>query len=172
MRDRAGGAPMPTDTQVQALTADVVAILERVDTFATALSTAQRSAAPKMRAGGANIVATVAQLAEQFGMALPAVSAAEMTANLALAQRLRPLADMSRQLTRRLEDTITNAQGDCWWAATALYSALARVSDANPALELALRPVVAFFARGKRKKAPPTPAKPPGSSTPPMASAA
>jgi hypothetical protein len=163
---------MPTDTEVQALIADVAAILERVDAFATALSTAQRSASPKMRAGGERIVATVAQLAEQYGMALPAVSGADMKASLSLAQRLRPLADTSRQLTRRLEDTITNAQGECWWAATALYSALARVSGANPALEAALRPVVAFFARGKRKKAPPMPVKPPGSSTPPVASAA
>jgi hypothetical protein len=68
---------------------------------------------------------------------------------------------------RRLDDSILNARSECWWSATALYTALARVADGNPELESALAPVVGFFAIGKRKKPqPPTP------STPPIKSAA
>src|SRR5215831_1288584 len=112
MRDRALGAQVPTEKQVQALIADVAAIQKRIEGFTTSLSTAQRASTPKMRTGGESIVATLSQLADQRGIVLPEVSSAGMTATLTLAQRLRPLADASRQLTRRLEDTITSAQGE------------------------------------------------------------
>jgi hypothetical protein len=104
-------------------------------------------------------VALVAQVAEQHGIALPNCTGAGTAANLALAQRLRPLADASRQLTRLLDDTITSARGDCWWSATALYTALARVANNQPEVEAALEPVVSFFARGRRSRraAPPVP---------------
>jgi len=74
--------------------------------------------------------------------------------------------DVTQQLLRRLEDTVTNAQSESWWAATALYTALARVAVASPELQAALRPVVEFFAIGRRKKtpAPVTPPKPPAAS--------
>jgi hypothetical protein len=60
-----------------------------------------------------------------------------------------------------------NARSECWWLATALYTALARVADGNPELEAALAPVIGFFATGKRKKG-----QPPAPSTPATASAA
>jgi hypothetical protein len=91
-----------------------------------------------------------------------------VTGSLTLAQRLRPLAEASRQLSRRLDDTILNARSECWWSATALYTALARVATGNPELEAALAPVVDFFAIGKRKKQQQQP--PP--STPPVKSVA
>ena len=121
-----------------------------------------------MRPGGDAIVATLSKLAREREVAIPEISVESMNDNLALAQGLRPLADASADLTRRLEDTITHAQGECWWTATALYTALARVAEANPELEVALQPVVSFFAVRKRKK---PQGKPPSSSTPPASAA-
>jgi len=165
MKDRTGVGMAPTQKQVDAVIAEVVAVQKRVEGFTVSLTREQRVATTKMRPGGEGIVATLAQLAEQRGIALPEVSVPEMTANLATAQRLRPLVDTTRQLLKRLEDTVTNAQGESWWAATALYTALSRVAAASPELEAALRPVVAFFATGSRKKTP-------APVTPPTASAA
>ena len=75
-----------------------------------------------------------------------------MLADLTLAQRLRPIASAVDQLNQRLSDTLLEAQSECWWAATAFYTSLCRVAGADPALKAALKPIVDFFATGRRKK--------------------
>jgi hypothetical protein len=50
-------------------------------------------------------------------------------------------------------DDDSEAQSECWWAATAFYSTLSRLTGADPKLEAALKPVIDFFATGRRKKA-------------------
>jgi len=164
MKDRTGpGLVAPKQKQVDALIAEVVALQKRVEGFTVSLTREQRVGTTKMRPGGEGIVATLAQLAEQQGIALPGVSVPAMTANLVTVQHLRPLVDATRQLLHRLEDTVMNSQSESWWAATALYTALSRVAAASPELEAALRPVVAFFATGSRKKTP-APVLPPAAS--------
>jgi hypothetical protein len=80
------------------------------------------------------------------------------TPQLLLAKRLRPLANAATALSQRLDDTILQAQSECWWAATAFYSTLARISGANAKLAAALKPIIDFFAVGRRKaKAPALP---------------
>jgi len=105
-------------------------------------------------------VALLSKLAEERGIVLPDISVAEMTASLTVAKMLRPLADTTRQMQQRLDDTITNAQSDCWWTATTLYTALARIAEGSPDLQVALQPAFSFFARGKRKKGPAPPVTP------------
>ena len=82
-----------------------------------------------------------------------------MKADLLLAQRLRPLSVEveveAEALRQRLDDTVLEAQSECWWAATAFYTALSRMIYADPRLEAALGPIIEFFAVGRRKvKAP------------------
>jgi hypothetical protein len=150
----------------------VVALQKKLEGVTTALSSADRLATTKMRGGGEAVVATLAELAGQHGIALPTITTGDMTSSLTLAQRLRPLADASRQLAQSLDDTILNARSECWWRATAFYSALARVAANDPTLEMALAPVVAFFGKRRKPQKPPTPSTPPSSSTPPIKSAA
>jgi hypothetical protein len=69
-----------------------------------------------------------------------------------LAQRLAPLAPLLESLAQRVSDTILQAQSECWWAAMAFYSALARLSSVDPELEVALKPAVEFFARRSRSE--------------------
>jgi hypothetical protein len=161
MKVRAGSPQVPTEKQVQALIADLSAIQRRIEVFTISLTSTQRQATTKMRPGGDNIVALLAKLAKERGIALPEINVDDMSANLTVAKQLRPLADTSRQLQQRLDDTITNAQSDCWWTATALYSALARIAEGSPDLQTALQPAISFFARGRRKKGSATPVTPP-----------
>jgi hypothetical protein len=160
MRNRVKVGQVPTEKEVQVLIEQVAAIQQQIESFTTTLTRADRLATTKMRVGGEKIVATLAQLAEEQAVALPSASGEEMTASLTLAQRLEPLTEASRQLTRRLEDTVINARSECWWSTTALYTALARIAAGNHEIEVALAPVVAFFAIGKRKKTEPPPPPP------------
>ena len=167
---------VPTQKQVEGLIADVTAIQKRIEASTVSLSDAERRATTKMRPGGEAVVATLVQLADQHGVTLPDVTAATIANDLAKAQRLRPLGEVLRQVSQRVDDTILHHQGACWWAATALYTALARIAQGNPDVEGALRPVKAFFAIGNRKKTPPPDSQPPPqgtpSGTPPVKSAA
>ena len=113
----------------------------------------------KMRTGGEPIVADIAKLASDHGITLPQITVDGMLADLALAQRIRPLASAIAQLNQRLSDTVLEAQSECWWAATALYTSLLRVSSGDPVLAAALKPIVDFFAVGRRKRAAGTPVK-------------
>lgn len=155
MHDKVGSM-IPSAEDVTKLVTDVRSILERLAPYTTTLSAEERSATSKMRTGGENVVAAIASLAQGHGISLPEVSVEGMKADLALAQGLRPLANVVEQLNRQINDTILEAQSECWWAATALYTALSRVAGAKPTLEAELRPVVDFFAVGRRKKAPAT----------------
>ena len=61
---------------------------------------------------------------------------------------------MLETLSQKVADTILLAQSECWWAATAFYSALTRLSDADPQLEAELKPAIEFFARRRRDEPP------------------
>jgi hypothetical protein len=109
-----------------------------------------------MRARGERVVELVGTLAARHQVALPRISVIDMNADLALAQRLAPLAQLLETLSQKVADTILQAQSECWWAAMAFYSALTRLSDVDPELEDALKPAVEFLARRPQSEAEPT----------------
>ena len=152
MQDKVG-SQVPTTDQIEQLVADVEAIAERIAAFTVTLAADERASTVKMRTGGEPIVADIAKLASDHGITLPQITVDGMLADLSLAQRIRPLANAVEQLNQRLSDTVLEAQSECWWAATALYTSLLRVSGGNPVLAAALKPIVEFFAVGKRKRA-------------------
>ena len=160
------GDVVPTEQQVESLVEDVVAIQKRIEKFTVSLTREERVSSAKMRTGGEGVVGAVGQLAEEHEIALPQITVQGMTADLTLAQRLRPLAEAARQLSQRVDDTILTAQSECWWSATAFYTTLARVAAVSPTLQEALRPIVDFFAQGPRKKAPPATPSPSTPTTP------
>ena len=107
-----------------------------------------------MRSMGERIVGLIGGLAAQHEVSLPRISVDDMNSDLALAQRLAPLARAVSNLSQTLSDTILQAQSECWWAATAFYSALARLSSADAKLESSLKPAIEFFARRRRTSFP------------------
>jgi hypothetical protein len=142
--------------EIDQLVADIQALAQRIADYTVTLTAQERSAAVRMRTGGENIVSQVAILARNSGITLPQITVDGMNADLTLAQRLRPLASAVEQLSQRLDDTVLEVQSECWWSATAFYTALCRVVGADSTLESALKPVVNFFALGRRTKAAPT----------------
>ena len=152
MQDKVG-SQVPTTDQIEQLVADVEAIAERIAAFTVTLAADERASTVKMRTGGEPIVADIAKLASDHGITLPQITVDGMLADLTLSQRIRPLANAVEQLNQRLSDTVLEAQSECWWATTALYTSLLRVSSGDPVLAAALKPIVDFFALGRRKRA-------------------
>lgn len=153
MQDRVGGT-IPSEKEIDALIADIIDVETRVKKYTVLLTKSERGATTKFRKGGQLIVGTLAALAEEHGIKLPKITTEGMKADLLLAQRLRPLADAVDALQQRLDDTVLEAQSECWWAATAFYTSLSRMIDADPKLEAALQPIIEFFAIGRRKAKP------------------
>lgn len=151
MQDMVGDT-IPSEKEIEQLVAQIRTIEGKLEKYTVLLTLEQRKATTKMRSGGDRIVPQVGALATEHGVALPGVTVDGMQADLLLAQRLAPLSAAVGGLQQRLDDTILEAQSECWWAATALYSALARASGAIPKLQAALKPIVEFFAVGRRTK--------------------
>ena len=151
MQDKVG-SKIPSQKEIDALIADIQAIEAKVEKFTILLTKEERAATTKMRKGGETVVPTIADLTNEHGLLLPKISTDGMKADLLLAQRIRPLADRVTALAQRLDDTVLEAQSECWWAATAFYTALVRISAAEAKLQAALKPIVDFFAVGRRKK--------------------
>lgn len=148
------GQTNPTTKQIQ----DIMNQLDQIDVtsepFTTFLSTEERKAALKFRPGGEKIVALIAELAATYNTSLHGISIADMKADLQLSQDLAPMASKLEMLSQRVSGTVLEAQSECWYAATAYYTALARIASSDPKLQAALKPVVDFFATGRRRAKP------------------
>nr|HEX4313343.1 hypothetical protein [Kofleriaceae bacterium] len=131
----------------------------------------ERKKSLKWRTGGDQVVSLVARQVERYEVSLPGISVDDMNADLELATRLAPLAEAATEFAQALTDTILQARAECWWAATAYYTTLRRLADANPTLLAALEPAVEFFAHGPRQAKPsPEPSPSPSPSPAPVAS--
>jgi hypothetical protein len=144
MQDMVGDA-IPSEKEIEQFVAQLRAIEAKLEKYTVLLTLEQRKGTTKMRSGGERVVGQVGALATEHGVALPGVSVEGMLADLTLAQRLAPLSDAIQSLQRRVDDTVLEAQSECWWAATALYTALARASGATAKLEAALNPSLKIF---------------------------
>jgi len=150
------GSKVPSAKDIEKLVDQVKAITATMEEYTITLTDKQRAATTKMRNGGEAVVSTIGGLTTEHKISLPQITVEGMNADLLLAQRLRSLSTAVTALGQRLDDTILEAQSECWWAATAYYTTLARISSANADLQAALKPVVDFFAVGRRKPKTPT----------------
>jgi hypothetical protein len=155
------GSVIPSAEEIQELVKDIETFTVKIEKFTLMLSAEERQRTTKMRGRGERVVELVGGLAARHRVALPRISVDDMTQDLVLAQRLAPLARLLESLSQRVADTILEAQSECWWAAMAFYSALTRLSNADPELENALKPAVEFFARRPRTEPPAEPDGPP-----------
>ena len=153
MQNRVGSV-IPSEQDIQKLVKDVESVGAKIQGFTLMLSAEERRHTTKMRANGAQVVELVGGLAQRHEVSLPRISVEDMKDDLALAQRLAPLEQAIARLSQMIADTILQAQSECWWAATAYYTALTRLSDADPHLESALKPAIEFFARRQRAEVP------------------
>ncbi len=149
------GSNIPSAAEIARLVREIDGIATRLAAYTIDLTPEGRHRALKFRPRGERIVQLVGELATDHEVSLPSISVADMHADLELAERLVPLANALAVVSQTIADTILQAHAECWWAATAFYTTLSRLSGANPRLLAALRPATEFFALGKR---PPKPA--------------
>ena len=90
---------------------------------------------------------------------LPDVNAEDMNADLTLSRCLAPLRTEVASLLQRIDDTILEAEAETWYATTAGYTALVRLSKHDAKLQSELAPAVSFFRLGKRAPKTQAPAK-------------
>lgn len=159
------GHIIPSLAKVMKLEATVRQVHDELAECSVDLTAKERQQAVKFRPGGEVVVSLVGTLATQQGVVLPKISVDEMNNDLALAQRLKALVATVAALQQRIDDTILEAQSECWWAATAYYTTLVRMADADPQLADALKPAIEFFSTGPRQK-PVPPTTPSAPSTP------
>jgi hypothetical protein len=154
MDDRVGNNnPDPKD--LAKLVEEVRALRKKVESFTISLSPEERKhVVTKLRPGADAIVTIVGSQAAKNEIKLPKISVQGMKWDLDLAQMLQPLLNEVTMLHERVEDTVLEAQTEAWWATTAYYAALVRMSAADPELEAALKPAIEFYATGKRRGAP------------------
>lgn len=151
MRDRVGSTN-PTAEQLADLQSRVEALVRDSKSFAVSLDSEERQRTTKFRPGGDGIVELVSKLAQKHNVSLPGATPDGIVADFALAKKVRPLATEARAYANLLDDTALQAESECWWGTTALYTTLVRISSTDPQLADALRPAIDFFAHGRRKK--------------------
>jgi hypothetical protein len=159
MEDRVG-SNNPQLKDVQKLTEELRALRQRAEKFTISLTVDERRHLTKFRPGGESIVAVIGTLAAKQELKLPKISVQGMKDDMDLAAMLAPLQTEISMLQQRIDDTIVEAHSECWWATTAYYAALVRMSAADPDLAEALKPAIEFFATGKRRGAPLAPKAP------------
>lgn len=150
MENRVGNH-VPSIHEIDALMKEVADLRDKIAKFSVNLTVDERRRATRFRPGGEPIVQMITDLARTEGVTLPKLTPDDVVADLRLAERIRPLVDAVEAVSRTLSDTLIEAQSECWWGATAFYTALARAASDDARLESALRPAVDFFAIGRRK---------------------
>ena len=104
----------------------------------------------KARPNGDSILPLLIELAQRYKIEIPGISVPGLLADQALSISLKPLEAALTELAERVAHTRLEADSEKWWAATGYYSALQGLSRSNPELQIAMRPLVDFFATGRR----------------------
>jgi hypothetical protein len=136
---------IPSAQEAETLLRDYQKLARRLEQFTIVLDAEERRRVTKFGPGGENVIRVVVDLAEKNGVAIPAVSAENIRAAVALEDRLRPILAVHADVGLRLTSTVLQARHEAWSGTTVLYSLLKRLSRTLPRLEDALRPVRAFF---------------------------
>jgi hypothetical protein len=152
--DNKVGDKIPTPKQIEKALTAIRDARKVLAPFLISLSADQRKRLIRFRPGGETVVSKVGEAASKRDVSLPGISVENMQADLALVHALAPVAAELETFTAEVDDTVLEAEAECWWAATAFYSSLSRIQATDPKLESELKPVVDFFALGRRKKAP------------------
>jgi hypothetical protein len=157
---------VPSAHEIEGLVQEIESIRIRIEKFSCDLTVEERRRATRFRPGGETIVSLLTDIARAEGVILPKLTPDDVVADLRLIERIRPLVDAAEALSQTLSDTFMEAQSECWWGATAFYTALVRAASLDARLETALRPAVDFFAigpkKGKNGATPPSPGPTPG----------
>src|SRR5439155_26136571 len=102
------------------------------------LTVDQRKAALKGRPGGNEIADRIGGLAGKYHVVIPNMTLADMQADQTLAARLQPLREKIGAFAQLIDDTVLQAQAECWRAVTTYYNILDSMSAADATLRTEL----------------------------------
>jgi len=150
MQDRVG-SKIPTEEQISGWLTKIKQLQQEITPFGVGLTPDERRHTLKFRLGGEPIVHGLAAAVRNHDVALPGVTADGMEADLTLAQKLKPVRDAAESLYQFADDTILEATSECWYAATAYYTAFSRMVSSFPDIKALVSEVALFFARRRRQ---------------------
>jgi len=130
---------------VQQAVAQLVAIQSSLGDDPTLTATQKRHAV-RMRKGGEPVLATIANLATQYGLESPTMQTVPMLQQAGKASALLPLVNGLVTLSQRVNDLVFAAQSSAWDGGIKFYTLLHRLAPSNTLLAAALQPVTQFFA--------------------------
>jgi hypothetical protein len=154
------GTKIPTDEQVAGWVKKLNDVQQEMAPFGVGLTPEERRHTLKFRLGGESIVHGLAVAVRSHDVSLPGVSADDMEADLSLAQKLKPVRDAAEAVYEFTDDTILEASSECWYAATAYYTAFSRMVSSFPDIKALVAEVASFFARRRRPAEPAQPVQP------------
>jgi len=154
MKDQVG-TRVPTQEQTDQWVAEIRRLREEMAPYGVGLTPEDRKHTLKFRAGGEPIVQKISRAVRAHEMSLPGITPDGMDADLLLIQRMKPVRDAAEGLFQFADDTILEAGSECWYAATAYYTGLARVVSTFPDIKNVVEEIGSFFAR-RRKRQPST----------------
>jgi len=159
MQDRVG-TNVPTDEQIVGWVATINKIQQEMAPYGPGLTPEERRHALRFRLGDEPIVHSLAGVVRKHEVSLPGITADGMQADLLLMQKLKPICDAAHALYQFTDDTMLESASECWYAATAYYTAVSRMVSSFPDIKATIADVASFFARRRRRSLPapaPTP---------------
>ena len=150
MQDRVG-TNVPTNAQVEGWLATINQLREEMEPYGVGLTPDERKHTLTFRPGGESIVHALANSVRKHNVALPGITADGMEADLLVAQGMKSVRDAAESLYQFADDTVLEASSECWYAATAYYTALSRMVSSFPDIKTVVGQVADFFATRRRK---------------------
>jgi hypothetical protein len=150
--DNRVGAQVPDQAESEKLVKQVDGITKKVEAYAVHLNPEERQRALKMPGGGEEIARQISKLLRAHSVSLPGINPDDIESDLTLADRLRPLVPALETALRLVQDGILEAEAEAWYATTAGYTALVRLSGSDAKLAAELKPAMEFFGVGRKRK--------------------
>lgn len=137
----------------------LTALLNILALYAVAMSVRDRMRTARMRRGGLEVAAMLAQIAQSFGIVVPRIDTADLVARAGIATKLVKQTNDAHQAWQTLSDTSLRYGSQVWVDSLALYDVLKGAAKRDPDLRAALAKVKAFMKpRRAPKAAEPAPA--------------
>jgi len=150
MQDRVG-TNVPTSAQLEGWLATINQIREEMEPYGVGLTPDERKHTLTFRPGGETIVHALASTVRKHNVALPGITADGMEADLLVTQQMKSVRDAAESLYQFADDTVLEASSECWYAATAYYTALSRMVSSFPDIKAVVGQVADFFSTRRRK---------------------
>jgi hypothetical protein len=154
MKNRVG-TMVPSDELVSGWIGTLKKLQVDMAPYGVGLTPDERKHTLKFRPGGETIVHAIAASVRNHSLSLPGISADGMEGDLVLVQKMKPVRDAAQALFEFADDTILEGSSECWYAATAYYTALSRMVSSFPDIKAVVAEVASFMSTRRHRQTEP-----------------